>query len=172
MKKINLILVLSILFITGNIFAQGMMPPTPIKSAFLEASLGTWVSEPYQMMGNTMSDEITHKMILNGQFMEIDVRGKSDNGFVYEGMGIISPSSENSITGTFYDIFGKGGIMTYTGTEKGSNIYLLGTSNWGTESRDITIDGNTMIHTVTMNMKDANGKEMAPQTAVIKYHKK
>ncbi len=172
MKKVNLLLILSIFLITNNVFSQGMKPPAPIQSPFLEASMGTWISEPYQMMGMNISDEITHKMILNGQFMEIDIAGTGDNGFTYQGMGIITPSSDGSVTGTFYDIFGKDAIMTYTGTAKGSNVYLTGTSNWGTESRDISIDGNTMIHTVTVTMKDPSGKEMAPETVVIKYHKK
>ncbi len=172
MKKFNLFIALSLFFITNNMFAQGMMPPAPVQSTFLDAAMGTWVSESYQMMGMTMSDEVTQKMILNGQFMEIDIKGKSENGFSYEGKGIMAPAADGSITGTFYDIFGKDAMTSYTGTAKGSTVYLTGVSNWGTESRDISVDGNTMIQTVTMTMKDTAGKEMPSQTVVINYHKK
>lgn len=171
MKKLNFVLVLIAFLLCNKIFAQGMTPPPPIKSEFIDALVGTWVSEPYNMMGMKMTDEATHKMILNGQFMEVDIKGKDDKGFVYEAKGIIAPSSDGSLTGWFFDIFGKDAISNYTGTTKGTKVSLVGTANWGTEKRDISIDGNTMIHTVTVTMKDASGDEVQ-QTAVITYKKK
>lgn len=171
MKKFNLILVVLMLLVSGKIYSQGMVPPNPIKSAFIDASLGTWVSEPYDMMGMKMTDEVTHKMILNGQFMEIDVKG-TGQGFTYEAKGIIAPSADGTLTGWFFDIFGKDGIGNYTGTANGTSVNLLGSGNWGTEKRNITIDGDTMIHDVTFNFKDPSGKDTPPMTMVIKYKKK
>ena len=172
MKKVNLFLILSLIIITNNIFAQGMQPPPPVESPFIDASLGTWVSEPYEMMGMKITDEVTHRKILNGQFMTVEIKGTGDNGFVYEALGIIAPSSDGSFAATFYDIFGKNAITTYSGTAKGTNVDFSRVSNWGTESRNIIIDGNTMTHNVTMTMKDPTGKEMPTQTFSVKYHKK
>lgn len=170
MRKLNLCFIVSLLFIASNIFAQDMYgPPSPVQSPYIDASLGTWVSEPYQFMGRSITDEVTQKMILNGQFMEINVKGQSE-GFTYEGMGIISISSDGSVSGTFYDVFGK--TMNYSGTSNGSNISLTGSNNWVSETRNISIEGNTMIHNISIAMKDASGNEMAPQKVVIKYKKK
>lgn len=171
MKKLIFpFIVISFLF-SGKIFSQGMVPPPPLKSEFIDASLGTWVSDPYEIMGMKMSDEVTHKMILNGQFMEVDIKGKSDNGFVYEAKGIIAPSEDGTLQGWFFDVFGKNSITNYTGTTKGTNVSLSGTSNWGTEKRDISINGDILTHNVSYMMKDASGKEVQ-QNVAITYKKK
>ncbi len=149
-----------------------MVPPPPIKSSFIDASVGTWVSDPYQMMGGTNTDVVTHKMILNGQFMEIDVHSTSDKGFVYDALGIIAPTAEGPMTGWFFDVFGKDGIGNYTGKYDGSKVTLTGTGNWGTEMREITINGNTMIHNITYKMKGADGNYMPDEKMTITYHKK
>ena len=92
MKRLNLFLILTVLVISGKLSAQGMMPPDPIKSPLLESMMGTWVSNPYEMMGERMTDEVTQSMIMNGQFMQINVKSTGANGFVslkvYNSLGI------------------------------------------------------------------------------------
>jgi len=171
MKKIFLPAILILLFVTNNLFAQGMMPPEPIKSPLLESMMGTWVSNPYEMMGSMMTDEVTQSMIMNGQFMQVNVKS-TGAGFTYESLVIIAPSADGSFTGWSYDIFGKNAITTYTGTSKDNQMFMTGTSSWGSEIRNITMEGNVMIANVSFKMKDANGKEMPEMTMAITYNKK
>lgn len=174
MKKLNLFLITLMVLISGKIFAQEMMPPEPIKSPLMESMIGTWVSEPYEMMGSKMTDVVTHSMILNGQFMEIDVKSTADNNsFVYEAKGFIAPDKDGSFSGWMYDIFGKNGITTYTGTSDGNNkLSMTGTSNMGSEIRDIAMAGDIMIHAVTYKWKSPDGKDMPPVIMKITYNKK
>lgn len=172
MKRLNLFLILTVLVISGKLSAQGMMPPDPIKSPLLESMMGTWVSNPYEMMGERMTDEVTQSMIMNGQFMQINVKSTGANGFVYEALIIIAPSTDGTFTGWSYDIFGKNAISSYTGTSKDNQMFITGTSSWGSEIRNITMEGNVMIANVSFKMKDANGKEMPEMTYTITYNKK
>jgi len=167
MKNLKLILTLfTLLLITGNSFSQ-MIPPEPINSPLLESMMGTWVSDQYQMMGANMTDEVVHSMILNGQFMEIDVSSKADNGFTYLGKILIAPNTDGSWSGTAYDIFGKKGITNYTGISDGNKVTMSGSNDMMSETREIIINGNTMTHNVTFDFKG-----MPQQKVTILYKKK
>ena len=172
MKKLSFALIFIALFISGSAFSQGMVPPKPIESEILNSMVGTWVSEPYDMMGMKMTDEVTQSMILNGQFFEVRVKSKGENGFDYEGLVIMTPNADGTMTGTGYDIFGKNGITTYTGTSEGKSVYLTGKSSWGSETRNITMDGNIMTQNVIFNMKGPDGKDMPEMTMSISYNRK
>lgn len=173
MKKLNLLLIAVMVLISGKIFAQDMMPPEAIKSPLLESMVGTWVSEPYEMMGSKMTDVVTQSMILNGQFMEVDVKSTADNtSFVYEAKGFFAPEKDGNIIGWWYDIFGRNGITTYTGINNNGKLQLTGNSNMGSEIRNIVVDGNIMIHAVTYKWKSPDGKDMPEQILNITYNKK
>lgn len=172
MRRINLLMIVAVFVISGKLFAQDMTLPPPIDSPLLNSMTGSWVSEPYQMMGSTMTEEAEHKMVLNSQFMEVNIKSVSTSGSVYEAIVMIMPSKDGTITGWAFDSFGKTGITTYTGTWKDNMIYLYGTAPWGTESRVINVDGNVMIHNVIYKMKDDKGKDLPEQTIAITYNKK
>lgn len=172
MKKIILPVLFLLIITKGNLFAQGMMPPEPIKSPLLESMLGTWVSNPYEMMGETMTDEITMSMIMNSQFLQVNVKSTAASGFTYEALIIMAPDKDGNYTGWSYDIFGKNAITTYTGTSKDNQLFITGKSSWGSETRNITMEGNVMIANVSFKMKDASGKEMPEMTMAITYNKK
>jgi hypothetical protein len=172
MKKICLPAILILLIVSNKMFAQGMMTPDPIKSPLLESMMGTWVSNPYEMMGEKMTDEVTQSMIMNGQFMQINVKSTGSSGFVYEALIIIAPSKDGSFAGWSYDIFGKNAMTTYTGSSKDNQLFMTGTGNMGTEIRNITMEGNIMIANVSFKMKDESGKEMPEMTMAITYNKK
>ncbi|HMQ70015.1 MAG TPA: hypothetical protein PKA90_13550 [Ignavibacteria bacterium] len=172
MKKLNYLLVLVALMFTTNAFSQGMEPPKPVQSELINSMEGTWISEPYEMMGMKMTDEVTQSWILNGQFFEVRIKSKGENGFDYEGLVILAPSDDGTMTGTGYDIFGKNGITTYTSTSEGNTVYMTGKSIWGSETRNITMDGNIMTHSVIYNMMGQDGKEMPPMSMSISYNKK
>jgi len=167
MKNLKLLIItITFLFTTEKSFSQ-MMPPEPIKSPLLESMMGTWVSDPYQMMGANMTDEVVHTMILNGQFMEIDVSSKADNGFTYLGKILIAPNTDGSLSGTAYDIFGKKGITNYTGIPDGNKVTMSGSNDMMSETREIIINGNTMTHNVTFDFKG-----MPQEKVTILYKKK
>ncbi len=172
MKKLNVFLILFVFLFSAKVYSQDMMPPAPVNSPVLNSMEGTWVSAPYEMMGSNMTDQVTMEMVLNGQFLEVDVKSTSDKGFVYEAKGFIEPNADGTFSGWFYDIFGKEGITTYTGTSEGSKLYLTGTSKMGTETRNISVEGNVMIHGVIYNWKDKDGKDLPQQSFSITYNKK
>jgi hypothetical protein len=171
MKKLSLLLITcTVLFISNKTFSQGWMPE-PIKSPYLDAIVGTWTSSPYMFMGNTNQDIVTYNMILNGQFLEIDVKRTDDKGFTYEGKEIVIPSPDGTMKGSFYDIFGKDQSSSYYGKMDGNKIILTSASPVGTGTREIIIDGDTMIHNVTFVMMDKSGKQTPEQKITITYKK-
>lgn len=172
MKKIKLLIVVITILLSGKLFAQGMTPPEPVSSPLLESMVGTWISDPYELMGMKFTDEVTQSIILNGQFMKIEVSSKSDVGFNYEGLGIMALSKDGSITGWFFDIFGKNSITTYEGTSTGSMVSIIGKSPTMTEQREIGVDGDVMIQYLTWKMKDATGKELPDEKVKIIFNRK
>lgn len=172
MKKINIPAILFFIFASNILYSQDVMLPPPLDVPIMNAMSGNWVSEPYQFMGTTMTDEVSQKMVFNGQFMQVDVKSTGTNGFVYEGMIMIAPSKDGTISGWSFDVFGSGGLTTYTGTWKDNMVYVYGTSGWGTESRVINVDGSVMTQNVIYKMKDNTGKEMPEQSITISLNKK
>ena len=78
MKKLTLPLFVLAILLTSNIsFSQSWLPK-PVSSPYSESITGTWVSAPYEFMGNTTTEEITYNSILNGQFLEVNIV-RSDN---------------------------------------------------------------------------------------------
>ncbi len=122
MKKLNLFAVvfaIFLIFISNKSFSQAWFPD-PVKSPYLEAMSGTWVSDPYTFMGNTSSDIVTYNMILNGQFMEVKVTRSDEKGAtMYEGMEILKPSVDGSLSGSFFDVFGSNQSQSYSGSMDG-----------------------------------------------------
>ncbi len=163
MKTLKLFAALIAVFcITANSYSQ--MPPEPIKSPAIDAMLGTWVSEPYEFMGSKMTDRAVHSLVLNGQYMEIDVLSKSD-GFTYEGKIYIYPDKDGTMKGTMFDVFGGAGT-SYTGIVDGNKVTMTGTNEMMSETREIIMDGDKMTHNVTFDIKG-----MPQQKATIVYNK-
>lgn len=159
-----------ILFVSGISFSQDMKPK-PISSPMLKALEGTWISDPYEFMGAKMTDEAVHKMILNSQFLEVSIKSTGDNGFVYEGLGIIAPSEDGTFTGWFYDIYGKDGIMTYTGKEDNGKLIMTGSNNFMDEKREISIEDNKIVHNIVIEMKYP-GADKTQQKLTVTYKKR
>lgn len=160
-------ILLLLLAISFRIVAQDK--PAPIKSATLDMLMGTWVSEPYQMMGSTWTEEATHSMKYNGQYMFIDLNGKDDKGNIYSGVIIIVPKNDGTFTGYGFDEWG--GVSNATGKTDGNKIHVESKSQWGSEIRDIEINGSSMTHKITWTMKDKDGKDMT-QNMTVNYKKK
>jgi len=173
MKKLNLFLIVFVIafqFTSNKTFSQSWLPE-PVKSPYIDAITGTWISAPYEFMGSTNTDEVIYKMILNGQFLEVDMKRTDNNGFTYEGKEIITPSADGTFTGTYYDILGKSRSNTYSTAIDGNKILLKGSSPVGNGTREIIIDGDIMIQNIAFTMNDKSGNEMPEQKITITYKK-
>lgn len=167
MKKIISFFFLSaFLLISAKSFSQPWLPQ-PVNSPLFNAMEGTWVSDPYEFMGNSSTDVLTFTKILNGQYMQVDLKTTSP-GFTYEAKEIITPGTDGSLTGAFYDIFAKGQkTITYTGSQDGNKINIMAVGS--NSSRDIVIDGNTMVQKVVFTMGDKAG---LPENKITITYKK
>jgi hypothetical protein len=156
-------------FYSSSLTAQDMKKPDPVKSETLDKIMGTWVADPYEMMGSKWNESATHTMELNGQFMYINISGSDDKGSTYTGLLVVKPNSDGTFTGWSFDDWGQ--VGTYSMSAKGNNITVNGKTDWGSETREIEINGNTMVHKLTMTMKGPDGKDMTMNQTVT-YHKK
>ena len=168
--KLSIFLLL-ISFTFQTAFAQDYKKPEPIKSVLLDNMMGVWTAEPYEMMGSTWSDESNQHMMHNGQYLFIDINGKSSKGETYTATVVMVPNKDGSFTGWGFDDWGS--ITNYTGKTLSDNkITVTGTSSWGTETREITIDGDKMTHDITFTMKGQDGKDMTMKMTVNYNRKK
>lgn len=170
MKNLKTILAVTLFFlISSSAFAQ-FMPPAPLKIPIFESISGKWTSQPYEMMGSKMTDEVSQSVILNGQYFQVNVKSISA-GFTYEGVVMIAPAEDGTLTGWGFDIFGSKAVTKYTGQWNENSISVNGISSWGTESRIIAIENGTMTQIVTFKMKDDKGNEMPSDPITILYNK-
>ncbi len=171
MKKASLTLILLYLFLISNKSISQSWLPEPVNSPYADALTGTWKSSPYEFMGSTNNDVITYNKILNGQYLEVNVKRSDNSGFTYEGKEIIAPASDGTMKGTYYDIFGNERNTSYTGSRESEKFIINGASLIGTGTREIIIDGDTMIQNVTFSIPDKSGNASPEQKITITYKK-
>jgi hypothetical protein len=172
MKRIyffNFVLVLfTLTIISSAVNSQDMKKPDPVKNAAFDMLMGTWVAEPYEMMGSKWTESANHYM-KHGQYMFIDITGSDDKGATWNGTIIMKPNSDGGFTGWSFDDWGQ--VGSYTASVNGNKITVNGKTDWGTETREIEINGNKMVHKLTINMKGPDGKDMT-MNQTITYNKK
>lgn len=164
------IIVITFFIFSENSYSQSWLPK-PVESVYADAVTGTWTSQPYEFMGSTNTDIVTCKRILNGQYLEIDVKRTDNTGFTYEGKEIISINADGNMNGMYFDILGKEHNTSYTGSKDGDKLILMGVSPVGKGSREIIIDGNTMTHNIKFVMSDDAGSSAPEQNITIIYSK-
>lgn len=142
--------------------------PDPVKSETIDMIIGKWQSDPVTIMGSTRTETANHYIKHNGQYMFIDVEGKDDRGFNYTATIIMKLNSDGTFTGWSFDDYGK--MKTYSGTATGNKISVSGKSEMGSESREIEINGNTMIHKLHVTFPVKDGKEETIDETIT-YHK-
>lgn len=155
--------------LSSYLYSQDMKKPDPVNNETVNMLLGKWEAEPYDMMGSKWSESANHYMALNGQFMYIDLDGSDEKGLTFKGHIIMKLKKDGSFSGWSFDDWGQ--VGTYTGSSNGNKLTVNGKSDMGTEIREIEINGNTMIHKLTMTMKGHDGKDMT-MNQTITYHKK
>jgi hypothetical protein len=64
-----------------------------------------------------------------------------------------------------------GEVKQHIPDAKGNKITVSGKSDWGSDVREIEINGNTMVHKVSMTMKGQDGKDFTTNCSIT-YHKK
>lgn len=169
MKTLKLILLFACLITYSSVLkAQEDYKPKPIKNETLEMLMGTWKSDPYEIMGGTRTETAVHSMVHNGQYMNIEVTGTDDMNHTYSASIYIACDKDGNLTGWVFDDFG--GIKTLTGKTDKNKITANGTSPNGSDTRTIEINGNTMVQNITFNYKDKNGKENSTKVTVT-FHK-
>jgi hypothetical protein len=145
-----------------------MTPPPPAKNESMEMLMGTWKAEPYEFMGAKWSDVSTYTMKHGGYFMFIDISGQNDKGLAYSATIILKSDVDGNLTGWSFDDWG--GVTNYTGKSSKNKVTVSSKNDWGTETREIEINGNSMVHKVVTTMKGKDGKEMTMNTTVT-YNK-
>lgn len=171
MKKFSLTLFLLFFFLISDKSISQSRLPEPVNSPYADALTGTWISSPYEFMGSTNNDIVTYNKILNGQYLEINVKRTDNSGFTYEGKEIIAPASDGTMKGTYYDIFGNERNTSYTGSREADKFIIKGASLLGTGTREIIIDGDTMMQNVTFSIPDKSGNSSPEQKITITYKK-
>ncbi|HEY3249828.1 MAG TPA: hypothetical protein VGK25_01790, partial [Ignavibacteria bacterium] len=94
--------------------------------------------------------------------------GSNDKSETYTATIVMTQDKDGNLTGWSFDDWGM--VATYTGKANGNKANVIGKSAWGTETRDIEINGNIMTHKVSWTMKDKDGKDMTMNQTVT-YHK-
>jgi hypothetical protein len=166
--KIILLFVILVILSSRTKAQDDLGRPAPIKNASMEMMMGTWKSDPYDFFGSKWTDVATHSMKYNGQYMFIDLNGSDDKGHSFTGGVFITADKDGNITGWGFDDWG--GVTTYTGKSDGNKVTVNGKGAMGTETRVITINGNTMVHESSMTMAGKDGKDMTMKLTIT-YHK-
>lgn len=161
--------VICLMFIASSVMSQDDLgKPAPVDNAAMKMLVGTWKSDPYEMMGMKWNETAVHSMKLNGQYMFIDITATNDKGVAYNATVIMQADKNGNLTGWSFDDWGMS--FTYTGKSDGGHVKVTGTGAMGSEVREIDIKGDSMTHNVTETMKGKDGKDMTSKLTVT-YHK-
>lgn len=159
------------LLLSIPVFAQEMQPPPPIDNKFFDASVGSWVSDPYEMMGMKWTDEANVEWALNKHFLVLKVTSKSDKNMAYEQIGYMSADKDGNVKMWFFDTWGMDAVTEFTGKTDGLTCTIDGGNKFMKNSGKITINGADMTQEMKYTMPGEGGKETSGELKVI-YKKK
>lgn len=86
--------------------------------------LGSWVSDPDDMMDFKWSETSNQHLELNGQFLYLDVTGSDNMGTTYTGHIVFKLNKDDTFTGWSFDDWGQ--VGTYTGTTSINKMTING----------------------------------------------
>ena len=164
-----LLLFVSLIVLSRSVNAQDNMgKPAPLDNETMKMLIGTWVSDPYDFMDAKWTETEVHSMKLNGQCMYIEISAVSDKSQTKNAIIYITLDKDGSWKGWGCNEWGY--TSTMTGRASGNKISETTHSDvWGNENREIEINGNTMVNTISWAITK-DGKDM-PIKQTITYHK-
>jgi hypothetical protein len=169
MKALKFILLFACLILfASSVRAQDDYKPKPIDNETMKMLMGTWKSDPYEMMGSKWTETAVHSMVHNGQYMNIEITAVNEKNQTYSASIYITIDKDGKWSGWGFDDWG--GVTTMSGTADKGKITANSTSSYGSETRVIEINGNTMVHNASMTMKGTDGKDMTMKS-IVTYHK-
>ena len=74
------------------------MPP-PIENEFFNESVGTWISDEYEMMGMKCIDETTFNWVLNNQFLEMKLVSNTGTDNKFQTIGYMGVDKDGNMKG-------------------------------------------------------------------------
>ena len=162
-------LFVSFIVLSFSVNAQDDMgKPKPIDNETMKMLIGTWKSDTYDFMNEKWTETMVHTMKLNGQCMYIEISGVNDKLQTKNSIIYITIDKDGTWKGWGCNEWGY--TSTMTAKANGNQINAITHSDvWGNENREVEINGNTMVHTISWNIHK-DGKDM-PIKQVITYHK-
>ncbi len=171
MKTLLIIIVLTFIF-TFNSFAQGFKIPPAIENEFFNESVGTWITDEYEMMGMHWTDESTFNWVLNNQFLEMRSTSNSSTDMKFQTIGYIGVDKEGNLKGWFFDIMGIEGVSEFTGKVDGMTATMEGGNNYMKSKGTMTIEGGIMTQTFSFTYPDEEGNEQTLELTTISRKQK
>ncbi len=164
-----ILMFVSFIVLSSCVNAQDDMgKPKPINNETMNMLVGTWKSDPYDFMNEKWTETLVHSMKLNGQCMYIEISGVNDKSQTKNSIIYVTIDKDGTWKGWGCNEWGY--TSTMTGFANGNKISETTKSDvWGAEQREIEINGNTMVHTISWNIHK-DGKDM-PIQQIITYHK-
>lgn len=145
--------------LTINSFSQGFKVPPPIENEFFNESVGTWVSDEYEMMGMKWTDETTINWVLNNQFLEMKSVSNSNTEMKFNTIGYISVDNDGNLKGWFFDIMGLEGVGEFSGKVDGMSATMEGGNTYMKSKGMIKIEDGVMTQSFSFTYPDDEGNE-------------
>ena len=157
---LKLFLILSMFVLAGTrLYSQDdMTPPKPVDNKVLEGMVGDWSGES-EMMGMKYQEDAKIYWTLNHQYLIMETKdiSKDNKSIVYNGMGIVGVSKDNSVKMWWFDDWGADASAIGTGTFSENSFHVNSTNPMYTDDRTFELkDGNIVCNwTSTMKGKTA-----------------
>lgn len=166
MKTLLSIIFLTFIF-TINSYSQGFKVPPPIENEFFNESVGTWISDEYEMMGTKWTDETVFNWVLNNQFLEMKSVSNNGTDNKFQTIGYISVDKDGNMKGWFFDIMGLEGVSEFSGKVDGMSATMEGGNTYMKSNGMIKIEGGVMTQTFSFTYSDEEGKEQTMELTTI-----
>jgi len=167
------IILAAFIFAGSKLMAQDdMTPPKPVDNKILEGMVGDWTGES-EMMGMKYTEEAKIYWTLNHQYLIMETKyiSKDNSSIVYNGMGIVGVSKDNSIKMWWFDDWGADASANGTGTFGNNSFHVLSSNPMYTDDRTFELKDGNIVCNWSSTMKDKDGKDMSMKGSTT-YKKK
>ena len=165
--KTSLLTIVLFLFLNNISYSQGFKVPPAIENEFFTESVGTWISDEYEMMGTTWTDETTFNWVLNNQFLEMRSVSNSSKDSKLETIGYISVDKEGNMKGWFFDIMGMDGVVEFMGKVDGMTASIEGGNKYMKSTGTLQIEDGVMTQEFKFTFSDPDGNDQTMELTTI-----